>query len=46
MIKTGKTKLNMVHKVGVIHMDLSKAFGSLNREFLIAKLKWTRPTRS
>ena len=29
----------MGHKVGVIYMDLSKAFGSLNHELLIAKLK-------
>ena len=29
----------MGHKVGVIHMDLSKAFDSLNYEFLIAILK-------
>ena len=26
MIETWKTKLNMGHKVGVIHMDLSKVF--------------------
>ena len=39
MIETWKTKLNMGHKVGVIYMDLSKAFGSLNHELLIAKLK-------
>ena len=32
MIETWKTKLNMGHKVGVIYMDLSKAFGSLNHE--------------
>ena len=39
MIETWKTKLNMSHKVGVIHMDLSKAFDSLNYELLIVNLK-------
>ena len=29
----------MVHKVGIIYVDLSKAFVSLNHEFLIAKQK-------
>ena len=34
----------MGHKVGVIYMDLSKAFDSLNHELLIAKTKvlWTK----
>ena len=40
MIETWKTKQNMGHKVGVIYMDLSKAFGSLNHELLIAKLRY------
>ena len=39
MIGTWKTKLNMGHKVGVIYMNLSKAFDSLNHELLIAKLR-------
>ena len=39
MIETWKAKLNMGHKVGVIYMNLSKAFDSLNHELLIAKLK-------
>ena len=39
MMKTWKTELNMVHKVGAIYMDLSKAFDSLNHELLIAVLK-------
>ena len=39
MIETWKIKLNMGHQVGVIYMDLSKAFASLNHELLIAKLK-------
>ena len=40
MIETWKTKLNMGHEVGVIFMNLSKAFDSLNHELLIAKLKF------
>ena len=32
----------MGHKVGVIYMDLSKTFESLNHELLIAKLKFYR----
>ena len=40
MIETWKTKLNMGHKVGIIYMDLSEAFDSLNHELLIAKLKY------
>ena len=39
MIETWKTKLSMGYKIGVIYMYLSKAFGSLNHELLIAKLK-------
>ena len=39
MIETWKTKLNTGHKVGVIYMDLSKAFDGLNHELLIAKLR-------
>ena len=47
MIETWKTKLNIGHKVGVVYMDLSNAFDSLNRELLIAKLMlWTTPTSS
>ena len=37
MIETWKRKLNVGHKVGVIYMDLSKDFGNLNHELLIAK---------
>ena len=36
IIEAWKTKLIMGHKVGVIYMDLSKAFDSLNHELLIA----------
>ena len=39
MIEIWKTKLNMGDKLGVIYMDLSKAFDNLNNELLIAKLK-------
>ena len=31
MTETWKTKLNMYHKVGVIYMDLSKAFDRLDQ---------------
>ena len=40
MIETWKIKLNMGHKKGLIYIDLSKAFNSLNHELLIAKLKY------
>ena len=36
MTETCKKKLNTDHKVGVIYMDLSKTFDSLNHELLIA----------
>ena len=37
MIKTWKK--NLSHKVGVIYMDLSKAFDSINHKLIIAKSK-------
>ena len=39
MIETWKTKLNIGYKIGVIYMDLSKVFDSLNHELVIAKLR-------
>ena len=39
MIKFWKVRLNNRSKVGVIIMDLSKAFDSLNHELLLAKRK-------
>ena len=39
MTETLEIKLNMGHKLGVIYMDLSKAFDSLNHELLITKLR-------
>ena len=38
MVEAWKTKLNMVHKVGEIYIDLTE--DSLNHEFLIAKSKF------
>ena len=40
MIETWKTKLNMSHKVGVIYMNISKAFDSLIHKLLISKLEF------
>ena len=40
MFQARKTKQNIGHKVGVIYMDLSKIFDSLNNELLITKLKY------
>ena len=39
MIQSWKDRLNNGLKVGVIIMDLSKAFDSLNLELLLVKLK-------
>ena len=39
MIESCKVRLNNVSKVGVIIMNLSKAFDSLNYELLLPKLK-------
>ena len=39
MIQSWKVRLNNGSKVGVIIMDLSKAFDSLNHELLLTKLK-------
>ena len=38
MIETLKIKLNIGHKVGVIYMELYKAFDCLNHESLFAKI--------
>ena len=39
MIKSSKARLNNGSKVGIILMDLSKSFNSVNYELLLAKLK-------
>ena len=39
MIEKWKTQLNQRNKVGVIIMDLSKAFDTLNQKLLIEKPK-------
>ena len=38
-IESWKAKLNNVSKLGVIIMDLSKAYDSLNHDLLLAKLE-------
>ena len=37
-IESWKAKLNNVSKLGVLIMDLSKAYDSLNHDFLLSKL--------
>ena len=39
MIENWKTQLNKGNKIGVIIMDLSKAFNTLNHDLLVAKLE-------
>ena len=39
MIENWKTQVNKKKKIGVIIMDLSTAFGTLNHNLLVAKLK-------
>ena len=39
IVETWTRKVTMGHKVGVIYMDLSKAFDSLDNELLITKFK-------